>query len=551
MIDHSPRRPATLAWLFVAWLIAGGAAGQAAPQANRAAEDFALAGTAPALPPAAAAGVAAIRAEALAAHIRFLASPALAGRGLGTPGLDAAAEYAAAGLALAGIAPLPAGEAAGGAPAVYFQPVPLREISAFGGALTLEQRQGDARRSRSFLAGKDCLLPEMAPQVISAPLVFAGYGIREDTLGRDDYRGLDVRGKAVIILGGVPAGAPWQAPEIRKRWLGEPAEPSYRAKLEAARSHGAVAVLVVEADDWPARLAEKDAVVEHFFQNAEPGTEDDGPPLVRVSGAAGEFLGLGEHTANGALAGVSATIEAHGDERLPVSRNVIGWIPGRDDGLRSEAVVIGAHIDHLGVVGGAIHPGADDNASGSAALLEIARVFATASQRPRRSLVFVFWTGEEEGHLGSQHYVRHPRWPLAHTTAYLNLDMIGHPWLDKEIRELVSSAHLENGEQLLAKVKTEDFAEPGVADWSPELAEVLRRAGPAVGLTIHLDRTDGLHGGSDYRSFARAHIPFVRFFGNFFPDYHEPGDTADRLDPAQVQRVARFCLATAWLLADR
>ena len=80
---------------------------------------------------------------------------------------------------------------------------------------------------------------------------------------------------------------------------------------------------------------------------------------------------------------------------------------------------------------------------------------------------------------------------------------------------------------------------------------MLRRAGPGVGLAIHLDRTDGRHGGSDYRSFALEHVPFVRFFGNFFPDYHEPGDTAERLDPAQVQRLARFCFATAWLLAAR
>ena len=80
---------------------------------------------------------------------------------------------------------------------------------------------------------------------------------------------------------------------------------------------------------------------------------------------------------------------------------------------------------------------------------------------------------------------------------------------------------------------------------------MLRRAGPAAGLALHLDRTDGRSGGSDYRDFARAGLPWVRFFGNFFPAYHEPGDTPDQLDPAQVQRMARFCFATAWLLANR
>jgi hypothetical protein len=550
MIDCCRRRLPALACLAAALLLAATAGAQPVGQVYPAADDFALAGSAPPLPERAAAGVAAIRAEALAAHIRFLASPALAGRGLGSPGLEAALEYAGAQLALAGVQPLPSD--AGNAASSYFQTVPLRGFSDFGGTVTIERRDGELRRSRSFAAALDCLLPALPSQTIAAPVVFAGYGIREEKLGHDDYRGLDVRGKAVIILTGVPPGPQWQEEKVRKRWAGDPADPSYRAKLDAVRPLGVVAVLAVEGDGWAAHLAAKDAIVERFFLPAEqgPAGEED-PPLVPVSAAVSDFLGLSDHTVKGDLAGVTATIETHGNERRLVSRNAIGWITGSDETLRGEAVVIGAHVDHLGDTGGAVHPGADDNASGSAALLEIMRTFAAGAVRPKRSLVLAFWTGEEEGHLGSELYVRHPLWPLAHTTAYLNLDMIGHPWLEKEIRELVTGAKLEGADAFLAAVKTEDFAEPGVADWSPELAAVLRRAGPGVGLAIHLDRTDGRHGGSDYRGFARAHIPFVRFFGNFFPDYHEPGDTADRLDAAQVQRIARFCFATAWLVADR
>jgi Zn-dependent M28 family amino/carboxypeptidase len=247
---------------------------------------------------------------------------------------------------------------------------------------------------------------------------------------------------------------------------------------------------------------------------------------------------------------VTATIRTGGNERLVTSRNVAGFIAGSDPRLREEAVVIGAHMDHLGRVGDVVYPGADDNASGVAALLEIARTFAASPSRPKRTLVFAFWTGEEEGKFGSGYWVRHPLWPLKHTLAYLNLDMIGHPWSMDEIRKLVADTGLPNGEQFLARVKPADFAEPGVAEWSPDLAQVLRRAGPASGLALHLDRTDGRSGGSDYRDFARAGLPWVRFYGNFFPAYHEPGDTADQLDPAQVQRMARFCLATAWLLAN-
>jgi hypothetical protein len=147
--------------------------------------------------------------------------------------------------------------------------------------------------------------------------------------------------------------------------------------------------------------------------------------------------------------------------------------------------------------------------------------------------------------------VARPRWPLACTVAYLNLDMIGYPWQAKEIADLVHGAGLPAAEAFLARVAPADFVEPGVASWSPELADVLRRAGQGLGLALHLDRTDGRSGGSDYRSFARRFVPFVRFFGNYFPAYHEPGDTADALDPKQVRRVARLAYATAWLVADR
>ena len=129
--------------------------------------------------------------------------------------------------------------------------------------------------------------------------------------------------------------------------------------------------------------------------------------------------------------------------------------------------------------------------------------------------------------------------------------MIGHPWSMNEIRKLVGDTGLPDGKQFLAAVVPADFAEPGLPPDAPELAAALRLAGRITGVALHLDRTDGTHGGSDYRDFARAGVPWIRFFGNFFPTYHEPGDTAEALDPIQVQHIARLALATAWLLADR
>ena len=123
--------------------------------------------------------------------------------------------------------------------------------------------------------------------------------------------------------------------------------------------------------------------------------------------------------------------------------------------------------------------------------------------------------------------------------------------LESEIRKLVADSGLTDGDRFLEGLKPADFAEPGVADFAPDLTPVLARAARGTGISLHLDRTPGVHGGSDYRDFARARIPFLRFFGNFFKGYHEPGDTPDGIDPAEVQKTARLALATAWLLADR
>ena len=152
--------------------------------------------------------------------------------------------------------------------------------------------------------------------------------------------------------------------------------------------------------------------------------------------------------------------------------------------------MIGAHLDHLGRTGDVIYPGADDNASGTAALLEIAKAIAASPVRPKRTLAFAFWTGEEEGKFGSGHYVRHPVWPLERTT-YLNLDMIGHPWLPEEIAKLVADTGLEQGGEALTAIDPADFIELGLPAGLPELDAALRRAAVGTGLALHFDRTDG------------------------------------------------------------
>jgi hypothetical protein len=492
--------------------------------------------------------VAGISAAAIGVHINLLASPAMEGRGLGTRGLDTAIEYAAATLRLAGIPPYGSSDS-------YYQMVPLRQITGTRGQVEIERRDRDEIVTRTFASGVDCLFSAQPPQTVKAPVVLAGFGIREPQLGRDDYAGLDVRGRIVLIESGVPSGTAWQTPELLARYAASGARERYAVKLETARALGAAAVLGVEDEGFATNLPENVADEERAFRSYDRDPHEP-PMLIRVSRSvasaiAGESLvDPSVNSPTHAQPTATATIHVGGEERLIVSRNVLGILVGSDPKLRDEAVIIGAHIDHLGMEGGVIHPGADDNASGTAALLEIAKAYATSPVKPARTLIFAFWTGEEEGHLGSAFNVKHPRWPLTRIAAYLNLDMIGHPWLMSEIRKLVDDNHLPDGAAYLAGVKAESFVEPGVPRGFSRLERALRDSARGNGLAMHIDWTDGKFGGSDYRDFARAGVPFIRFFGNFFPDYHKPGDTPERLDMQQVQRVARFAFAASWELAN-
>jgi hypothetical protein len=372
-------------------------------------------------------------------------------------------------------------------------------------------------------------------------VVFAGYGIQEPALGHDDFRGLDVRGRIVVFLAGCPPGPAWEKADLLEKYASPRSADRYDARLALLEKLGARAAIAVE-EGLELRLARGLEPATPYFLAAPPGVPAVGePPLARVA-LAPELRALLPALRR------RATLVIRGQVATTRGFNVLGRLEGSDPALKDEAILIGAHMDHLGLPGGILHPGADDNASGVSALLEIARVLAAAPVRPRRTIAIAFWTGEEEGKFGSGHYTRHPRWPLAKTRTYLNLDMIGHPWTRAELSALAADLGQKGA---LDSVDPAHFAEPGPAAGHRDLGPVLVRAGAGTAMALHLDWTDGRNGGSDYRDFARLNVPFVRFFGSYFPDYHQPGDTLDKLDPEQVKRMARLVFATAWLLADR
>jgi hypothetical protein len=361
-------------------------------------------------------------------HIRYLASDRLAGRAHGTPGYDSAAGYVAEHFAALGL------DSAG--TEGYFQPVPFRHARAVEGtSLVLTGRSG----RRALMAYRDYVpFPNfIAPrEEVTAPLVFAGFGVTATERGYDDYRGVDAKGKIVVLLTGAPSSFP---PAERAHYA------SGRMKRENAVRRGAVGMLVVRTRDqslpWDRLVRQsRRGNLRWLDRNGEPA---DVSPALRGSGTLSDsaarqlFEGAPQPLAEvlaAAEAGkppafdlpVRATLRTVSVHDRIESPNVAGLLRGSDPRLRDEVVVYTAHLDHLGigepVQGDSVYNGALDNASGSAALLEVARAFTARREAPRRSVLFLAVTAEEEGLLGSDYFAEYPTVPLERIVANVNID---------------------------------------------------------------------------------------------------------------------------------
>ncbi len=469
-----------------------------------------------ALPAFAAEPAPAITPDEITEHVRYLADDALEGRGTGSPGERLAGDYLAERLAGYGLEP--AGE-----DGTFFQAFEVagRPTVEEGAALTIRFGQWE----RAFARGADWqLLGSSGSFAGSAPLVFAGYGVTDPERGYDDYAGLDVKGKAVLVLRHEPR---------EEDGIGR--HSTFVVKAANAEAHGAVALLVVtdprhHAKDEglvPFGGGEEGAgiLVAHVRQGLiEAMFRLQGRSLLETQEAIDRELKPRSFA-------LDATLEAKADVKREVvtARNVIARLPGSDPALAHEVVVIGAHYDHVGRghdggslarAVGEIHNGADDNASGTAGLLELAQRFAP--ERPRRTLLFIGFSGEERGLLGSAHFVEHPTVPRESIVAMLNLDMIGR----------LGAKPLEVG---------------GVGT-SPAFEALVEEVCRAEGLKVQLDPSG--YGPSDHASFYAAEIPVLFFFTGLHEDYHRPSDDVERLDAAGAARVARVAAACARAIAD-
>ncbi|MFP5378530.1 MAG: M28 family peptidase, partial [Vicinamibacteria bacterium] len=468
------------------------------------------------------------------AHVRFLSSDKLEGRGNGEPGLETAAEYIARGFEAAGLAP-------GGDDGTWYQPFAVEVLRQplLTDVVTLRSAEGDTRLAigRQFypLSILDRTADNTVDTLEDVPVAFAGFGIAAPGLGYDDYAGLDVRGAAVVAFTHEP-----QEDDERSVFGGTALTPhaSVTSKAAVAAARGARLLLLVED---PSHVTDR-AITANWRR--DPQIEALPIPVIRVDRSridaalpialdeAARAIDLTLTPQSRRFDEVRVSYTHRFARTRPTVRNVVGVMRGTHAPIAGEAVVIGGHYDHLGRSGqysraigadGQIHNGADDNASGIAAILEMARAASSGRDQFGRSLVFVAFAGEELGLAGSRHYVDAPRVPLADTIAMINLDMIGR----------ASGRVMVGGTEL-----------------SPVFEHAIDSLRPLTTLTI-ADFSQGYaDGASDNWPFIHRGIPALSFFTGFHRDYHRPSDDWDRVDPAGGVEIARLALEVAARLAS-
>ena len=484
-----------------------------------------------------------VTAARLRTHLAVLASDEYEGRETGTKGQHLAAAYVAAQFQAAGLAgpgPDP------GAP--YLQKFQLETVAWAPGA-TLQVGNTRYQWPNDFYGrgttGFD-QETELRP-------VFVGFGIEQ--AGYADYQGLDVAGRDVLILQGeptTPSGKPLLSPDgSYTRWGRDD-----RAKLAAALQHGVRSVLFVDFrpngnfEKTAARLAP--ALARPSLRMA--GEAPPRPPVFYLAPAVGYRL-LGTNAA--AVARYLAQTGAAGQPvaspftagplkikapktRTPVAtENALGFVEGSDK--KDEVLVVSAHHDHLGIIDGQVYNGADDDGSGTAAIINLAEAFAQARKDghgPRRSLLFLSVTGEEEGLFGSEYYTAHPVFPLASTVADLNVDMVGRT--DPAHEGKPDYVYVIGSDKLASQLKAVVVAEN---QQYTHLDLDYKYDDPADPNRFYYR--------SDHYNFAVHRVPVAFFFNGVHADYHQASDKIEKIQFDKMEARARLVFHTAWELANR
>ena len=446
--------------------------------------------------------------------VKTLASPEFAGRLTGDPGYTAAAKWAARKLESWGLKPVSGKDR-------YLQPYPspYTVIDKAEMTILLPEGKPDAGKAPSYKEMK--LVPEkdFLPLLYSdsadrtAETVFAGWGISAPDIGYDDYAGLDVKGKFVICFRGTP--------DADKKYQ---YHDEHRTRMKAARDKGALGIIYIYSEiasnpngDWlegftPAMISEK--VMDAVLKEVNSTTSDLKKSLTTFKRPISFPL----------LAKVRLAVESR---HFPqgVGYNIVGYVEGSDPKLRNECVVIGGHFDHCGRHMGLLFPGADDNGSGSATVMEAGKAFAGLSRKPKRSIVIALFGGEELGLQGSTWFVDHVPGPFDKVVGMFNFDMTGE------------------GDGLWGAASAEPAEFGKAIEEADKSVKVVRSLGIIQGVGVR---------SSDFAPFFQKGIPSASL-GSNGPHlaYHQTGDTIYRINPDIMADAAKVAFLAAYSWADR
>jgi hypothetical protein len=500
-----------------------------------------------------AAGYKTITETDLRADLAFLSSDALQGRMSLQPGDDAAIQWIASEFAKTGLQPTVNG--------TYLQPVPLIEYRPDRSQSYIALKRGGVDQQWKFPDAFGGFYKDID---ITADVVFAGFGITAPELGYDDYKGVDVKGKIVLLFDHEPQENDAQS---IFNGTGNTRYATTRVKALNAQAHGAVGVLIVaEPNRKHPSNQERIARIGGSIARAVPipsqALEGDALqiPVAIVSDAVGsEMMANAGATPPELQAAIDrdlkpqsrplpdTTVTIHyrcNDVRKGTTYNVVGLLEGSSPTLKAETIIISGHHDHDGMSGTDIWHGADDNGSGTVGVVELAHGFAANPARPKRSILFVVFAAEERGLLGSFYLAAHPLRPLDTTRAMINFDMIGrNETPSDQTKGLIDiPADTTNRLNLIG------------GTYSPDYRRTVEQENKYVGLILD-DRFDhesalNVFFRSDQFPFVLHNIPAFWWFTGFHPDYHHTTDTAEKINYVKMAQILRLAYLSAWQFGE-
>jgi len=491
-------------------------------------------------------GLLSIRSDELHEKVSYLASSAMKGRGDGAPELRLAADYIASVFKKNGVRPV-------GDNGTYFQSFRMfRAQLGSGNALRVDDAD--------YTLGSDYVPHFLSPSNnVDGTLVFVGYGISAPHLKFDELEGLNLRGRIAVVIDTRPQADDFSSVFSRV----DPSDSaSLQTKARNVATAGAIAMIVVQNPKIPnIRIADSAGTFRPDYPRKDVpmgSVEDLRNPRIPViflsEQAARRFMPSlrdVQRRIDDSLQPQRMDLGKRAVLRVDVQRsafptqNVVGLIEGGDLRLRRELVLVGAHYDHDGEHQGQIWPGADDNASGTAGLLELAEAFGNGGKVPARSILLCAFAGEEKGELGSQHYADHPVVPLDRVVAMLQMDMIGR-----------NEEHGADGTLLLERETAEQNANSiniiGSL-FSPDLKRTMETSNRQVGLNLKYrydDTPENLLRRSDQWPFLQKGIPALFLHTGDHPDYHRPSDTADKINYPKMEKIVKLVYLAVESLAN-